>query len=419
MFCQIKDTLDTFVKLYNTDMTVLFNDCQMMLKFADDLYQPLIDQFIRELTTLLSLVEDAHTAVLLETNQLSGFYRPLSTIYSEIGAQKTGILGKLTVIDVMLSSPNRAIPNNIDFRKLTSEDCRNNIQHEGRALVQTIDEVLLSEIASMTQQQQLLSRLIENVKQFRSLSENCLLEYRQILQQGLNWHSDNNPAIDHIMNDIRALVGSGLTPVSTFLSIKNAADRFDGFVNLYAYSNYSDAGLMYLFPTSGGMSTQVDILRDDVEKAIIHRYQTLIRELSDHMKKVYMQALNTAAQLSAFVRDDYYFGVLYGMTIFKVPMPNLLKPTRYKDVGLELWKSWEPQLSFTNFVDWNAQQVISKSVDSYFNPLLKEVSDFSYFMVTHSNDLKVILENVFADYQRHVAAVNIDEQFVKYVLFYI
>jgi hypothetical protein len=217
------------------------------------------------------------------------------------------------------------------------------------------------------------------------------------------------------MNGIRTLVDGDVTERSSFVSIKNVADKFNDFVDEYAFDSYGDGEFNFMFPSAGDMSSRVDLFRDDVQKAFIQTYHGLIQDLAGEIRGKYMHAVETASLLSRLLNDDYYFRVLNGMAIFKVPLPDLHDPKRHRSLGVELWKVWDPELSFTDFVDIDAEHNIEKGVRSYMSRLRGEVDVFESLLVRYCDDLKVRLDNVYADHLRHIKATTIDEAFIKYV----
>ena len=72
VFCQIHKTIDTFLQLYTADMEVLFKDCVDLLHHTSAIYQPTVEQFLKDLEGLQHVAEETLTAIITDIKVSTG-----------------------------------------------------------------------------------------------------------------------------------------------------------------------------------------------------------------------------------------------------------------------------------------------------------------------------------------------------------
>ena len=196
-----------------------------------------------------------------------------------------GIRTTRDVVDLFLNDPKVALQwsssklddalGHIQLKELAVEDCKTHVMYTLDRVLGGVERMKQADTAALTIQLDRVSKFIQTIRNYTDTCRRCLKSYQVLLEQGAEWVSMSTH--ETLSREITRLVDSDITQLPTFQTILAASIKSERFVVSYAFHNYTDEDLRDMFPESGGISTKVDLFRDDIRQNFKQKFEGLIR----------------------------------------------------------------------------------------------------------------------------------------------
>jgi len=404
-------------------MAILFQHCGMFKDQMSNWYEISVHQFLRDIDNLLEIVEVKCKIVMLAMKAKRQDKRSLEHLRSDIRSKSISCNDSFYLMKYYLDHPEEAfLPDFIpekdkllfkETKALVSGQCKDEIESGFREILHVMGILLSDTSTPLTLLRNMLVKLAKEITSYTNNKIKCLTNYKNILQSAIEWTERSKELINTVLMKMGNILKSTRMVFSSYKNMKSSLENMASFIDKYVFDTYTQENYDSLFKNLTTISTEIDLFRDEIQITFRLNYYVPVQDLQELMKNEYQRALQTTLDVVPVLGNFYYWDLLNSMAIWKFPKPNFNRPKQYRDQGRELWRVWNPETSFIDFVHERSNGIIDEAVEGYFQPIFDQMKDFEKFIIRQSNDLKQRLNMVFENYGKQKKMTTIDEGFVR------